>query len=308
MQRSTNSFIMLLLVILLYALFGFTFTLGKIVLFYATPFFIIATRMIIGGGALLGYIIWHRTKTKFPEKHDLWLYAVYTFFNIYIFYGARSWALQTISTTKAALLMNLSPFFTALFAYFLLKEKLSMHKLIGLVIGFSGMIPMLMTHTSPEENMWWNFAFFSTPELVMIFAVACLSYSMIIMQKLVKHRNHSPLLVNALCMISGGVLAGGTSLIFETNVLFGDKQLFALAIGLQIIISNILCSNLQAFLLKSYSTTFLSFASFISPLCAAGYGYLLLNEQITWLHLLSFCIVILGLTIFYFDDFKKSNT
>lgn len=298
---------MLFLVVLLYALFGFTFTLGKIVLFYATPFFVITTRMLIGGFALLAYLGWYQKVRCVPDRRDIMLYAAYTFFNIYIFYCARSWALQTITTTKAALLMNLAPFFTALFAYWFLKEKLTTVKIIGLVIGFSGMIPMLLAQSSPEEGMWGSIGGFSTPELVMIFAVACLSYSMIIMQKLVRHRACNPILVNALCMISGGVMAGGTSLFIESNYIFGDKQLFALFIGLQIIISNILCSNLQAHLLKTYSTTFLAFASFISPLCAAGYGYLLLNEQIGWHHLASFVIVIFGLAIFYLDDIRKGT-
>jgi len=46
----------------------------------------------------------------------------------------------------------------------------------------------------------------------MIFAVACLSYSMIVMQKLVKHRGVSPILVNAICMVSGGAAMGITSI------------------------------------------------------------------------------------------------
>jgi drug/metabolite transporter (DMT)-like permease len=51
----------------------------------------------------------------------------------------------------------------------------------------------------------------------------------------------------------------------------------------------------------------LAFASFISPLCALGYGALLLNEVITWHFFASFFIVIVGLTIFYLDDIKQGK-
>ena len=151
---------MLFLVILLYALFGFTFTLGKIVLFYASPFFVVSTRMIIGGLALMAYLTWYHKVKCWPHRNDMWLYAQFIFFNICIFYGARSWALQSLTTSKAALLMNLSPFFTAIFAYFFLKEKVTVYKMLGLVIGFSGMIPVAIAKSSPEENIWGSFALF----------------------------------------------------------------------------------------------------------------------------------------------------
>ncbi len=298
---------MLFLVVLLYALFGFTFTLGKIVLFYATPFFVVASRMIIGGLILGAYLTWYHKIRCLPAKKDLGLLLQFIFFNICCFYGPRSWALQYLTTSKAALLMNLSPFFTALFAYIFLKEKITGYKALGLIIGFSGMIPVAIAQSSPEESMWGSFAYFSFPEIIFIIAVACLSYSMIVMQKLVKHRSINPVLVNTLCMLAGGSAMGILSLSLGEKMIFGDKVLFATVIGLQIIVSNILCSNLQAFLLKTYSTTFLAFASFISPLCALGYGYLLLGEVITWHFFASFFIVILGLSIFYFDDIQNGK-
>lgn len=297
---------MLFLVVLLYAFFGFTFTLGKIVLFYASPFFIVATRMIIGGLALIAYLTFYHKIRCVPDKKDVWLFAQFVFFNIICFYGARSWALQYLTTSKAALLMNLSPFFAALLSYFLLKEKLNATKTLGLVIGFAGFIPQLVAQASPEENVWGSFMYFSWPEIVLICGVAALSYSMIVLQQLVKHRSCNPLLVNGLSMLYGGAAMGLLSGFIGEKMLFGDPILFSVVIGLQIIVSNILCSNLQAFLLKTYSTTFLSFASFLSPLCALGYGRLLLNEQISWHFFASFIIVIIGLSIYYFDDIKKT--
>jgi drug/metabolite transporter (DMT)-like permease len=299
---------MLFLVVLLYALFGFTFTLGKIVLYYATPFFVVSTRMIIGGLLLGAYLWWYHKVRSLPERGIIWwLLAQFIFFNICGFYGPRSWALQYLTTSKAALLMNLSPFFTALLAYWFLKEKISGYKALGLIIGFSGMIPVAISPGTAEENMWGSFGYFSVPEIVFIIAVASLSYSMIVMQKLVKHHSVSPLLVNALSMLYGGMIMGVVSYSAHEKMVFGDPVLFALVIGLQVIVSNILCSNLQAFLLRSYSTTFLAFASFISPLCASIYGYLLFGEEIRWHFFASFFIVILGLSIFYFDDIKNGK-
>ncbi len=297
---------MLSLVFVLYALFGLSFTLGKLTLLYAPPFFIIGARMIVGGLGLISFIIARHRFTCHPIKEDYPLYAQLILFGVYLPYCARSWALQYVPTTKAALIFNLAPFFAALFAYFIHKERLTIMKVIGLIIGFVGMIPLLST-SSAAEDAWFNAGIFSLPELAMVGAVMCLSYNLIIMQTLVRHRNCPPYLANAIAMMMGGLLAFATSAILETPWHIVTPLTFAALLGVQILISNMICANLQAHLLKHYSTTFMSFASFLSPLFTAVYGWLLLGETISWHFFASFVIVLSGLAIYYFDDWKKTR-
>lgn len=151
--------VFMFLVILLYALFGFTFTLGKIMLYYARPFFIIACRMLIGGGGLLLYLYANKHIRCKPQMKDWPYYAQVALFGIFLPYSLRAWALQYISSTKAAFIFTLMPFFTALFAYFFHKEKLNFRKASGLLIGFLGMIPTLFA-TSSLENFAGSIALF----------------------------------------------------------------------------------------------------------------------------------------------------
>ena len=130
---------------------------------------------------------------------------------------------------------------------------------------------------------------------------------MIVMRKLVKHRACNPIVVNALCMLAGGMLCLITSVGLQEKMVFGDPVMFGVVIGLLIIVSNLICSNLQAYLLKHYSPTFMALASIIMPLCAAGYGWLLLGETITWHFFLSFSIVALGLVVYYFDELRTES-
>lgn len=294
-----------LLIIILYALFGFTFTLGKLTLSYATPFFIVATRMIIGGLGQIGYLYWRRRDECSPAKNDVWLYAQITFFGIVFFYCARSWALQELSTTKAALLFTLLPLFTALFAYIFEGERISWRKGLGLTIGFIGMIPMLLSRSSVEEV--FSLPLFSLAEFVMIASVASLSYSILVTRTLVKHRQCPPMLINGITMFMGGVISLQGALFFEDQWIIGDWKIFSLILGLQILISNILCANLQTHLLRKYSSTFMSFASFLSPLCAAFYGWLLLGETITLNFIISFGMIFVGLTLYYFDEIRSEQ-
>lgn len=296
----------MLLILLLYALFGLTFTLGKITLSYAQPFFIVAARMLIGGSGLLSYIYLTKKIDCYPKKTDIRYYIQATLFGIFIPYCCRAWALQYISTGKSAFLFNLMPFFTALFSYLFLREKLNIYKIMGLIIGFTGMIPILITNTKLETSVG-SWGFLSLPELITLVAVASFGYHFIVMQNLVKHRGCAPILANGISMLWGGLLSFGGSILFETNWLKGNPKTFLLLLLLQILISNIICLNLQAWLLKHYSSTFMSFASFLSPLFASFYGWFLLGEKITSNFFLSLLIVITGLAIYYYGEFHKKT-
>lgn len=294
---------MIALVILLYALFGFSFTLGKLMLLHAAPFFVIGTRMIIGGLFLLAYVH-HRYRIRcYPTKEDWWLYAQTTVFGVYIFYCVRAWGLQYVTTTKAALLCNLLPFFTALFSYIHLKERLTIYHLAGLIFGFLGMTPILLNDNSMEELMG-GISFVSWPEIAIMASVAALGYSVIITQKLVRNHGCPPPLVNGFSMLVGGAMAFSSSLMIEDKWIRGSwKELLVLIIA-QIIISNLICSNLHATLLKTYSATFMSFAGFLSPLFTIIYGYFLLDETVSWQFFLSFFMVLVALLIYHYAEIK----
>lgn len=288
----------MILVVLLYALWGFTFTLGKYSVIFATPLFTVGTRMLASGTILLGYTLATKRITDYvPQRRDIWLYVQLTIFLVLLPYILRLWALQFVSSIKAALLFNVGPFFTALFCYIFHKEKLHHWQYLGLLIGFLGTIPILLTG-SATEDMWGMIGFMSIPEVAVIGATAALSYGLIIMQKLVKHRGCPPYLANGISMLSGGFIALSGSLLFDAAPIKQSTQSFIIVIVLQIVISNLFCSNLQAKLLTTYSPTFMSFAGFMSPLFTCMYGYLLFNETVTWHFFASLVLVAVGLWLF----------
>lgn len=291
------------LIILLYALFGFSFTLGKLLLSYASPFFIVSARMTIGGLALLAYMFFrHRIHCQ-PRKSDFGLYVQQTIFGILIFYCVRQWALQYVDVNKASLLCNLLPFFTATFAYFKFKEQLNRLQILGLSLGFIGTIPLILTDSKLEQAVG-GIGFISWPELAIIISVASLGYSIIIMQTLIKHRDCPAPLVNGCCMLTGGLMAFSWASLGEPIWIRGDFTTLLLLMGGQIIISNLICSNLHAILLRHYSATLLSFSSFLSPLFTIVYGYLLFGEKVTWNFFVSFVVVISGLALYHYKELK----
>lgn len=305
----------MILVILLYLLFASTFTLGKAALAYVSPFLFIGVRMIFGGSLLLVYH-WYGTRQKFSIQRSDWsLFARIIIFHIFCAYTLEFWALQYVTSAKACLLYNLSPFITALFSYFLFAEKLSPRQLCGLIIGFLGFVPILLSQGLPEL-LSWHLGFVSIYELALICSVISSAYGWIIMKDLI-HKGYSFIMVNGIGMTGGGILALLLSLykegmpmmkqvpVFSQTLVmrygnFGESIIMLAVYSLALItIANIICYNLYGYLLSRYSPTFLSFAGFMTPLFAALLGWLFLGEQVTWHFFATISLVVFGLYLFH---------
>lgn len=282
-------------VLALYTLFGSTFALSKLLLMQTTPLFAVGSRMALGGILLLCYVYFTRT-TNALKKSDIILYAQLTLFNVIVPYSLRLWSMQYISSIKAALLFNLSPFLTAFFAYLALGDSVTLRQFIGLVIGFLGMIPVLLTQTGSEIA---TDSFISLPEIAALISTASISYSLVIMQKLVKHKNCPVPLANGVSMFAGGTLTLILAYFFESPLI----KTTTLAVGsyalLQALVINVGCANWRAYLLKRYSSTFMSFASLLAPLSATLYGWLFFDELLSWNFAYSFVLVLIGLGIYF---------
>jgi len=294
----------MLLIIILYALFASSFSFGKILLEYSTPIFLPGIRMFLGGLALLAYQYFYANEEfRFKKKH-WWLYAQIVFFGVYLNYILRFWALDYLTSSKTCFLYNFSPFFSALYSYFIFRESMSKRQWVGLIVGFVGLIPILLSSTTTEKTVG-EFFFLSLPELAVLVSVALHSYSWIVMRKLVRDKSYSPTLVNGVTMFAGGFLALVTSFIFETGPRVTNILPFAGWLLIVILISNVICYNLYGNLLRKYSPTFLSFAGFLSPIFAGFYGWVFLSEHITWHFYISGVIVFMGLYLFYQEELKK---
>lgn len=166
------------------------------------------------------------------------------------------------------------------------------------------MLPTFFTGSSQEE-VFGSFGFFSLPEIAIVGSVASFAYNLIALQVLVKHRGCPAILANGVTMLMGGFLALGSATLFEHPWIKKEPWTFAGFMALQIVISNLICSNLQANLLKHYSPTFMAFAGFLAPLCAAFFGWLFLNEKMYVQYFISLVLVLIGLIIFYLDEVRK---
>lgn len=286
------------LIILLYALFGSSFPLSKKILGFVSPIFYTGIRMFIAGSVLLIYQYCCAHEHFTFKWKNLWYYFQITFCGIYLTYILRFQGLDKLTSAKTAFLFNIAPFFAAFYSYFSFKEKLTRQQWVGLVIGFIGFIPILITTSGPEKQ-WGELLFISKAELAVLAAVALQSYSWIIMRQLLREKKYMPSMINGMTMFAGGIMALVTSYFYEGPQTMADPGAFLSWLALVILISNIICHNLYAHLLRVYSATFLAFAGFLGPLFSAFYGWIFLSEVVSWHFYLSAVIVFIGLYLFY---------
>lgn len=299
----------MLLVLLVYALFASVFTTAKLALFVSSPLFLIGFRMALAGILMLAYCL--ITKSYQTPKRATWARLLLLgAINIYLTNALEVWGLQYLTSFKTCFIYSLSPYLSALFSYIIFSEVLSKKKWAGLIVGFLGFLPIMLSHTDQERatgTVW----FFSWAELAVIGAVVSSVFGWILLQKLVKDDGIGLLQANGFSMLFGGVIALIHSPLVESwqPTPVTDWTEFMLWTVVLIIISNCAAYNLYGYLLKRFSATFMSFAGLTTPYFTALFGALFLNESLTWAFFASSFFVSLGLGIFYLEEmgFKKAS-
>ncbi len=298
------------LVILLYVLFASLFTLQKDTLSYCEPFFLVGSRMLFAGVLLLAFLaVKHRDVFSKIKLQHLGGIALLALSNIYLTNIFEIWAIKHMVSSKACLIYSLSPFVSSLVAFVVLKETLSSKKTLGMLVGFLGLFPILFAQSAQELSAG-KFMIFTLAELSIVGAVFCSVYGWIMLKKVMRDYDYSPLMANGLSMLLGGCFAIVHSYAVGENwapVPVLQMRPYLMNTIVMTVISNIICYNLYGHLLKKFTATFMSFAGLVTPIFASLFGYLLLNEVITWHFFVSIGLFTVGLVIFYREEIANDR-
>lgn len=298
----------LLLIFLMYGLFGLSFVIGKKTLNFVSPFFLTAVRFLLAGFGLLLFQFVFQRKHYYVPKNAWWKLIIIGLFNVYLTNGLEFWGLQYMTSFKTCFIYSLSPFLAALLSYCFLHEKMTKMKWFGLIVGFAGFIPILMDRSGEEG---FNLGFFSAAEIAVIGAALATVIGWITMRSCI-HTNQCPfLMANAISMILGGFFSLITSSIAETWHPVPVISFWPFFWGMLVIvvITNFIGYNLYAYFLKRYSATFMSFCGFSTPIITAVFGWFVLKEHITLSFLISALLVFIGLYTFSKNElsFQKKS-
>jgi drug/metabolite transporter (DMT)-like permease len=123
---------------LLVLFWGSAFSVVKVGLEYAPPLLFAGLRTLIGGLViLLVAVVWGGS----PRLRRDWpVFLLFAAFNVIFFFGFQTLAVLYLPSGTAAVLEYLQPLLVGLLAWTILGESLSLAKIVGLILGFSGIV------------------------------------------------------------------------------------------------------------------------------------------------------------------------
>lgn len=292
-------------ILTVYIIFAIIFPLQKETLHYSEQFFTISVRMVFSGIILLSFIKIYKNIEYKKIKKDIGLFIKLSISNIFITNTLEIWALNQISASKTCILYSLSPFFSAIIENILVKgTNINTNKKIGLIIGFLGILPLIIYKTNSEEC---NIFIFSYTEIALITSIITNIYGWIILKKLTNLK-HSVILSNSISMIIGGLFILIYSMVigerWELIPIKNNNSFLTYSI-ITMILSNIIAYNLFGQLLKTYSTTFLIFCGLSTPIICSFLNYIIAKETISSNFIISIALFFIGLYIYYNEETKK---
>lgn len=306
---------------------------NKYALYSLTPTFMVALRMLGAGLILLFYYRKNTHRLSYAYfKKDLPILFGISLLTLFIPSVCKAYALQNMLASKASFFGSLDPFVTSIYAYIFFRETLSFKKVIGILLGFTGMLVILVSRTPSPEQTLMAFSVFSYPEIAALIAMAVGRLGWMFVQQLIRNERYTGAELNGLLMTLSGLIAlaipfvgaafsWGLSYIapawaphygltdavaiFHLNPA-SNFSIYALLffIAYTIFFGNVIGYTMYANFLKKHSITFISLAGFSVPM----YTYLfdaLLGNPISPMFLVAAAITFTGLIIFYQDEINR---
>lgn len=260
--------------ILLAAIWSSSFLWIKIAIRELSPITLVALRTFFG--ALVGIIAILVTRTRLPHSRSVWIaLMVLGLTNVAIPFGLITWGELSIDSAVASILNATVPLFTFLIAtIFLNDEGFKPGNIVGLLIGFGGVIILLMKDLQPgSHNLFLGQA---AVLLAAIFYAGSMVYARITTDRV------SGLVRGIMPLMSATVIMGTGSFALESPVKLPSLPITWLAVVWLGVLGSGLAFILWYYLLQEIGPTRAALVTYILPLGGVILGVVFLNEALSW--------------------------
>jgi len=250
-----------------------------IIMFAGTRFFVCG--IILTLISLLG-----KEKLGTPKAKSISVIILGGLFGIILHYAFTYIGISMTDSSKTALIKQLAPLLYACLAFLFVKsEKFSIYKIIGAIVGFSGIIAINIE--SAEINI-------TTGTILIMLASVCSVISSVITQYSV--RNTSPFWNTAISQLVGGVLLITAAALMGAEALtFTFEAVLAFS---YICIASITAYVIYGYLLRVTDVSTMFIIKFTEPLFACVFSALFLGEEIFKIqYLIAFVLITLGIVL-----------
>ena len=290
-MREANSFDIFLLV-LLGIIWGSSFFNIKIATYSYEPITLALVRVIFASAPLILLCKFKKIKIKAFSKEWKY-YAIIGLCNIAIPFILIAIGTSKINSYLAAMLMSTTPLSGTILAHFFTKnEKINIFKVIGVLIGFSGILFLFLDKIIINES---NYIF----ALITILGSTFYSIGGILTIRIKNKGNEN---VTTSTTIWSLIFLFPMAIILEKPWLAEPTLESTLSLLYLGIVATGLAWLIRFRILAVNGLVFQTQVAYLIPIFGVFFGYFLMNEVITWRVLISLSIIILGIYIV-----KKNN-
>jgi drug/metabolite transporter (DMT)-like permease len=279
-----NAFMLLLLG----TIWGASYMFIKVSVAEITPLTFVVLRTGLGGGLLALFLLLRGR--RLPGR-SLWKpLFVMGLFNTLIPYGLINWGELYISSALAAILTGTMPLFTVILAHFWSKdERMDWYKAAGVVIGFLGVVVLLAPDV--REGIVHNIA----GDLAVM--GAGLSYAIAAVFARRHLTGHEPAVLSTGMLLAGFILTVPLAFAFERPLALAPSlRAWGATLALAFV-GTAIAYLIYYWILEHGGAVQASLVTYIIPVGALFWGWLLLGENIRWTSLVGLGGILLGIMV-----------
>lgn len=278
-----------ILIFLAMLFWGLTFVWSSIVFKYYSPVSTLMMRLLISTGLMfLGLRIFNMIEKV--RKEDYLLFLLSALFNPFLYFLGENYGIKYSSPTISAVVIAAIPVFTPIFAYSILKEKLTAVNIMGMLVSFTGILLMLI---KPDFSL--NAQPLGVISLV-VAVVTAIAYS-ITLKKLAG--KYSAFFIIAVQNLIGIFYFLPLFLIFDWHNFIHTPVTFELAASL---LQLAIFGSSLAFVFYTIGTREIgvnktNFFTNLIPVITAIFSYFMVDEQFDFQKITGMVVVILGVIL-----------
>jgi len=285
--------------ILLGAIWSSSFMWIKIAIQEVGPVTLVAFRVLFG--LLFGVIVIYIQRIPWPRTFKAWTpLLVLGLSNVAVPFFLISWGEKSIDSAVAAILDATVPLFTILIAHFLLQDdKMTVPKVLGLLIGFAGVIVLMSKDIGASTGSLLG-------QVAVIVASMFYAGSSVYVRKTTVEtpgimRSAGPLVSASATMWLGAAL-------FESPIKLPQLGLTWVALLFLGIFGSGLAFVLAYYLIHEIGPTRTTMVTYLFPLGGVILGATFLSEQLTWQLITGAVLIVSSLVVANWEPKRAKQT
>ncbi len=286
---SLQTFKVYLFAVLSMLFWGLSFVWFKIVVKWYEPITIIFLRLIISGSLMMVFMLLTRSWQTIKRKH-LKYFLLLAFAQPFCYFLGESFGLTLVSSTIASVIIATIPLFSPFAGYFLVREKVTIPVVLGIVFSFLGIILMLI---NPD------FSLNASPKgvLLLFLAVfAAVAYSVIIRK--ISHE-YNPVTIITNQNLIGAVYFLPLFLVFDFQhfiTVTPTRELIMALLQLSVFAST-LAYVFYIIAIKGIGVIKANVFANLIPVFTGFFSFLILGETFTALKIAGMLLVLFGVVV-----------